>query len=95
MNSGTVNVIRQKQFVGSLIPFDVYVDNQYAGSIKNGNTLSFPVYYGNHIISIQTVDKTVNQQILLSDTSRVANIECNCSMGFLTGRPNLIRIYYN
>ena len=94
-NYGMVNVIRDRQFKGSLIKFDVYIDNQFAGSLKSGETLNIPVYYGNHIVSLKTIDETVNQEILLSETQRNFNIQCNSKMGLLTGRPNIINVYYN
>lgn len=94
-NYGMVNINRIHQFKGSLIKFDVYIDNQFAGSLKNGETLNIPVYYGNHMVSLKTIDETVNQQVLLSDNQRNFNIECNCKMGLLTGRPNITNCYYN
>ena len=91
-NMGIINVIRQKQTVGFLIPFDVYLDNQFMGSIKSGKSISLTVNYGMHMVSIKTIDKTINQEILVDDNYKVVNITCNCLMGFLTGRPNILSI---
>lgn len=93
-NVGSVNIIRDRQFKGSLITFEIYIDNQLAGSVDSGQTLNVPVYYGNHVVSIKTIDKTVDLQVLLSDTQRNFYVQVNCKMGFITGRPNVINSYY-
>ncbi len=92
---GTVNIIRDKKFMGSFINFELYIDNQPAGIIKNGTNLSIPVYFGNHIVTLKTIDKTVDKEIVLSSTQRNAYILCDCSMGLLVGRPHIKNFYYN
>ena len=43
---------RKKSFVGSLISFDIYIDNEKVGQIKNGETVELQVSSGDHQISI-------------------------------------------
>ena len=43
---------RQRNFVGCLIGFDVYIDDVKVGKIKNGKTLELEVAGGAHTISI-------------------------------------------
>ena len=93
-NVGSVNIIRDRAFKGALITFEVYIDNQMAGAINSGENFTIPVYYGNHIVTLKTIDKTVNQEIFLSDQQPNVYIQCNCKMGLITGRPNITNIYY-
>jgi hypothetical protein len=93
-NVGTVNIIRERTFVGALVTFEVYIDNQLAGAIKSGENLTIPVYYGNHIVSFKTIDKTINQEVMLSDQQKNVYIQVNCRMGLLTGRAHITNVYY-
>ena len=43
---------RQKNFVGCLIGFIIYIDGEKVGKLKNGKTLELEVAGGNHTISI-------------------------------------------
>lgn len=93
-NQGTINVIRNKSYVGMLIEFDVYVDNQFVGVIKNGTNVCVPVYLGNHMVSIKSPDKQVDQPVVLQPGQQNIFIECKCKMGLITGRPNITNIYF-
>ena len=68
-NNGTykLTLTRPKDFVGSLIKFKIYIDNNVVGTIKNGETVVLNVNAGNHVISF---NKTMKQDITISgDTS--------------------------
>ena len=93
-NVGNITVIREQQFVGALVAFEVYIDNQGVGSLMSHQQVSAPVYYGNHIVTIKTIDKAINQEIVINDQQRNAFIQVNCKMGLITGRPNITNIYF-
>lgn len=64
-NNGTykLTLTRPKGFVGSLIKFKIFIDDNEVGTIKNGETVVLNVSYGNHTISF---NKTMNQNINIS-----------------------------
>jgi len=65
INNGTyrLTLTRPKEFVGSLIKFKIFIDNNEVGTIKNGETVVLNVSSGNHIISF---NKTMDQKINIS-----------------------------
>jgi len=69
MNDGKFKLTlkRQKNFVGCLVDFDVYIDNIKVGKIKNGETLVLEVDAGVHEISIHKKNPT--KVTITGDTS--------------------------
>ena len=63
INNGTyrLTLTRPKEFVGSLIKFKIFIDNNEVGTIKNGETVILNVSLGNHTISFnKTMDQNIN-----------------------------------
>lgn len=58
-----LTLTRQKAFVGSLVKFKIFIDDNQVGTIKNGETVTLNVSSGNHILSL---NKTLNQNINIS-----------------------------
>ncbi|MGM9877615.1 MAG: zinc-ribbon domain-containing protein [Bacilli bacterium] len=65
INSSTykLTLTRPKGFVGSLVKFNIFIDDNQVGTIKNGETIVLNVSSGNHTISF---NKTMNQNINIS-----------------------------
>ena len=93
-NTGTVNIIREKRFLGAIVNFEIYIDSKPVGLLKNGCSISIPINYGNHIVSLKTVDKNIDYEILISNTNKNCYIKCNCKMGLITGRAHITKVYY-
>ena len=47
---------REKSFVGCLVGFKIYVDNNYVGKVKNGKTLIIEVTPGEHVLSLNKMN---------------------------------------
>ncbi len=47
-----LTLTREKSFVGCLVSFKIYIDNEKVGKIKNGKTLVLDVTPGQHVITI-------------------------------------------
>ncbi len=94
MNEGTINVIRNKGYIGMIINFEVFIDNQFVGILKNNTNINVPVSLGNHMVSIKTADKQIDQPVTLSNEQKNIFIECKCKMGLIVGRPTITNIYY-
>lgn len=68
INNGSykLTLTRPKEFVGSLVKFKIFIDNNEVGSIKNGETVALNINSGNHTISFnKTMDQNIN---ISSDT---------------------------
>lgn len=68
INNGSykLTLTRPKEFVGSLVKFKIFIDNNEVGTIKNGETAVLNVNSGNHSISFnKTMDQNIN---ISSDT---------------------------
>ncbi len=53
---------RKKDFVGALVGWNVFIDNEKVGKLKNGETIILDVTSGNHIISFNKTNP-INIQI--------------------------------
>ena len=93
LNTGTITVIREKQFKGAIIPFNVFIDGQYVGELTNGIQLSYTVALGHHVVSFKT-EKEIVQEVDITEMQRNIYITVNCKMGLLMGRPNVTNVYY-
>lgn len=58
-----LTLTRPKNFVGSMVKFKIYIDNNEVGVIKNGETVVLDVNSGNHTISF---NKTMMQNIQIN-----------------------------
>ena len=52
MQVGSITINRKNQF-GSIFPFDVKVDGYFIGQVMNGESKTFPIYYGQHYLLIE------------------------------------------
>ena len=93
LNTGTITIIRERQFKGAIIPFNIFIDGQYVGEITNGMQQTFPVYFGHHVVTIKT-EKEIIQEVDIFEQQRNVYININCKMGLLMGRPNITNVYY-
>ncbi len=93
--TGSITIIRPKSFVGCLVAYDVYADNYYLGQVKNGETMQFPLYYGNHNIVIKHGLNSGSQMIVISNTQRNLVFNCPLQMGLVTNKIlfNFINFY--
>ena len=84
--SGSITIIRPKNFFGCLVAYDVFVDNYYLGQVKNGETKQFLLYYGNHNIVIKHGINSGSQLITISNAQRNLVFECPIQMGIVTSK---------
>ena len=72
---GSITIVRKKQF-GGMFPFDVKVDNIFIGQVNNGETKTFPLYYGEHLLRVECGFDSGTIALLLNDNQK--NITYNC-----------------
>ena len=64
---GSITIIRPDNFVGILVPYSVYVDNYYMGSVGNNSQATFQLYYGSHVVRIDCGMGSGTQQIIINN----------------------------
>lgn len=69
---GSITIQRKKQF-GGILPFDVKVDNIFLGQINNGETKTFPLYYGEHVLNIYCAYDCGTIGVLINDNQKHIN----------------------
>ncbi len=81
-------LIRKKSFVGSLVNYKIYVDNEMVGKIKNGQTVEMELTPGNHVISLNKMNPT--NVVITEDTTAETAIMGSNSVGItnISGASN-------
>ncbi len=97
MNVGSITIQRPNNFVGCLVPYDIYVDNVFIGNVSNGDTKKFPLYLGTHVLTIkQTLNSSEPVNIMLTPQQRNLVFNCPMKMGLLKNKIEVQFVsYYN
>lgn len=90
----TLIVTRKKKTMGFAIPFPIYVDGNKIGDLKNGQSITYNLTKGEHKVLIKSVEKDINQEIILDDEHKTVEISLYGTMGLLAVRPVLKNIEY-
>ncbi len=92
-NMGMVNIYRENNFVGIIVPFDIFVDGFLMGTVANDSTTQVPLYFGTHTIEIkQGLNKSAVQQIIVNEQNRVINMTVSMKMGFFQNKLEISNI---
>ena len=93
---GSITLTRPSNFVGVLVPFDVFVDGYLLGSLSDGETKTFPLYYGNHFVQIKQGFNSGTQNIVINDNQRNLVFNVVIEMGFVTNTIRFVFVsFYN
>ena len=93
-STGTLNFNRPKSMIGALIPVDIFVDGYVLGSVSNGKSVQFPIYYGTHTLEAKTAYETASMQITVNDMQRNLVFEVGIDMGLVVSHTRLIFTHY-
>ena len=91
----TLIVTRKRKAMGFAIPFPIFVDGNKIGDIKNGKSISYNLTKGAHKVSINSVEKKLEQTIIFDDENKKAEIIFAAQIGLISANPYLIEIKYN
>lgn len=97
MNIGSITIQRPNNFFGILIPYDIYVDNVFIGNVANGETKSFPIYLGQHVLTVkQGFNKSEPVNLMISPQQRNLVFNCPIKIGFFVSKIEVQFInFYN
>lgn len=90
----TLKVIRAKKFIGFAISFSVLVDGKKIGDLKNGVTLTCELGTGKHKLRITSLEKDIDQEIIVEDTCKCVEVNVSLGVGILAGRPRIDNVKY-
>lgn len=86
-------VTREKKVMGFAISFPVYVDGVQIGILGNGKSLETEVTKGVHEVTFNCVEKTVKQEVDLTDSNEV-EVTCKASMGLIAAIAHVTNVEY-
>ena len=89
-----LTITRPKSMVGMAISFTVYVDGKDIGKLKNNTSLNCNVTVGDHNIIVKSLEKEVNQNILVNDDTNSVEVIVGIKMGLVAGRAVLKDVIY-
>ena len=90
----TLIVTRTKKAMGFAIPFPIYVDGIKVGDVKNGESITYKLTEGKHMVSINSVETNLEQGIILDNEHKTVEIIFQAKMGIIAAKPKLINIIY-
>lgn len=89
-----LTITRPKSMVGMAVSFTVYVDGKDIGKLKNNTSLNCDVTVGDHNIIVKSLEKEVNQNILVKEDTNSVEVIVGIKMGFVAGRAVLKEVIY-
>lgn len=87
-------ITRPKSMVGMAVSFTVYVDGKDIGKLKNNTSLNCDITVGEHNIIIKSLEKEVNQNILVKEDTNSVEVIVGIRMGIVAGRAVLKNVIY-
>ena len=87
-------VTRPKKLFGVAISFKILIDGVEIGKLSNGVTLERMVTAGSHIVAVKSLEKTLEQEVVLSDENKEVTISVSIGFGIVAGRPKIDSVTY-
>ena len=91
----TLKVTRLKKILGFAIGVTLFVDGEEVGKLTPGTTLTKELAPGVHNVRLLTIEKGVDQEVTITDTTNTVEITFKLRLGFLTGVAKIVDIKYN
>lgn len=89
---GSITFHRVSRFVGCIIDFDVYINGQNMGILKNGGDLKVKLPIGKYKVTFSLWSGTNTQEIEITNDMPNIYAEVKLKMGFLVNKPKIIKI---
>ncbi len=91
---GTVKVVfvRQKNFVGSLVPMYIHLDKNKVATLKNGESYEMEIPCGVHSVIVDMWSATSETQINFTSNYGKIEIMVGIQMGMVTNKANILYI---
>ena len=87
-------VTRPKKLFGVAISFKILIDGVEIGRLTNGISLERMVTEGSHIVTIKSLEKTLEQEVILNDEHKEVELSVSIGFGVVAGRPKINSVTY-
>ena len=94
MVSRTLTVHRKLEYWNFARPFKIYVDGRYRGSLKIGETKTFPIEEGRHSIKIVQQFSLLKSQEHYFEGQETTNLALETSTSILGISANILLLFY-
>ena len=91
---GTLTIIREKKFTGSLIDFYMIINKQRLHTLASGRSLQYKLPFGTHQITIDALSDETTQIITLTPDKPNVTIYVTAGWGALAAKPKITNIQY-
>ena len=91
---GKIIISRVNKYTGCLIDFEVFIDEDKVGVLKNGNALTYQMPYGIYNVRISFMNSSANEQVTISEAKKEVEITVTVKMGLLAGKPHISSVQY-
>ena len=90
----TLRIIRENKVFGFAVAFDVFLDGDKIGTLKNGTTLEYMIPYGSYELKIGILGSNVFKKVLLLENKNILELIVVPKMGLLAAKPYIKDIQY-
>ena len=90
-----LKITRVKKLMGFAISFDVFIDDNYIGKLKNGKNLTCNISLGTHKVLFKCVEKNIIQDINITPTTNSVEIITHAKIGLIAALCNIDEVKYN
>ena len=88
-------VTRPKKLFGVAFSFKIFIDGVEIGKLTYGVSLERMVTGGKHIVTIKSLETSLEQEVVLDDEHKEVTISVSVGFGIVAGRPKINSITYN
>ena len=89
---GSITFVRQKQYYGSLVPINVYVDGKVAGTLGIGKSFKFNTTVGKHHIAFDLWSGNEQYDVEIKEENPNIQIEFKLNFGLITSKPKIVSV---
>lgn len=87
-------VTREKHMLGFAINFPVFIDGVNLGKLANGKSVEMEVTAGVHEIEFRCIEKTIKQEVTLTDEHEEVEVFCQANMGLIAAVAGITKVEY-
>lgn len=90
--TGTITLVRKKQFYGVLIPIKVFIDGKEVANLSVGNEIELPIEIGKHRLAFNLWSGNGQYDIEVKEEKPNIKVTFKLGMGVITSKPKIVSI---
>ena len=93
-NVGSITFIRPKKIMAWAMPVDLFVDGFLIGSVHNGETKTFPIYYGTHTLIAKSGVSETSFQFTVNENQKNLVFDTRLKLGAMSPKIIINFLHY-